>query len=115
MGEEVEGFGGGAGEDDFGWGGGIDELGDDFSTLFVGSTGLLGDGIEAAVDVGGVFGVVVGESVDDRLGFEGGDGGVEVDEVWVVLEDGEVLFHYVYIIITLVGYDLVTCIQWRNC
>ncbi len=93
LGDEVDGLGGAAREDDFGGIGGVDEL------RGAGAGGLVtvgrthGKGVKAAVDVGVVTFVEAGEGVDDGARLLGGGAVVEIDEglaADVLVEGGEV-------------------------
>ncbi len=54
--------------------GGVDEFGDGDAGLFVGVGGEFGELVDAAVDIGVLFGVIINDRVDDDLRFLGGGG-----------------------------------------
>ncbi len=93
VGDQVDGLGGVADKDDFARAAGVDEAADLAAGVLVGLGGLFGQGVDAAVDVGVVAPVVVVHGLDDRLGFLGGGGVVQVDQglaVDLAGQDGKV-------------------------
>ena len=92
-GDEVDGLGGAAGEDDLGGVGGVDEFGGAGAGGFIAVGGAHGERVESAVDVGVVAFVVAGDGVDHRARFLRGGSVVEIDEglaADVLVEDGEI-------------------------
>lgn len=69
-----------AGEDDLGFVAGVDVAGDRRAGFLVGGGCFLAEGVEAAVDVGGEFGVVGLDGPNDRPGLEAGGSVVEIDQ-----------------------------------
>ncbi len=94
VGDEVDGLGGVADEDDLGRVRSADEVRHGLACTFVGRRGLLTDGVDAAMDVGAVAPLVGVHRLDDGAWLEGRGGAVEVREAAagpeLPLEDGEV-------------------------
>ena len=93
VGDQVDRLGGVAGEDDLARARRADEVGDLRAGRLVGRGRLLGDGVDAAVDVGRIAAVVVVDRVDHLPRLLAGGGRVEVGEgptPEVALEDREV-------------------------
>ena len=91
--DEVDAFGGAAGEDDLAGFGGVDEAGDFCAGLFVGGGGFLAEGVDAAMNVR-VFRFVISlDRIDDDLGLLGRGAVVEIDQrpaVNLCFQDGEI-------------------------
>ncbi len=91
--DEVDRLGRVAGEDDLVAVGRVDEPRDPGPRLLVGGRRLLADRVDAAMDVGVVLAVVVGDGIDDDVGLLARRRGVEIDErvpVDLLREDREV-------------------------
>ncbi len=100
-GEQVDALCGAAGENDFVGAAGVDEAADGLAAGFVEFSSLLGEEVDAAVDVGIDAVVFVGDGVDHAAGFLGRGAVVQVDQRLAVDgagEDGEIGPYLFYII-----------------
>ena len=77
VGDEVDGLGGAAHEDDLAFVGGVDELGDGLPHALEGFRRPLAQPVDAAVDVGVFRFVAVADRVDHGAGLLGAGGAVE--------------------------------------
>jgi hypothetical protein len=78
----------------------LDEAGDFDSRLFVGGRGLLGETVEAAVNIGIVVFVIANEGIDHDLRLLSGRGIIEVHEGYpmhLAPQDGKVLADSFYV------------------
>ncbi|MCY1529706.1 hypothetical protein D9M68_648660 [compost metagenome] len=78
VGEQVDGFGGAAGEEDFRWAGGIQPVRRLGAAAFEGAGGALAGQVLGAVHIGRTAGVVAEQGVQHGLGLLRGCGTVEV-------------------------------------
>ena len=79
-GHQIDGFGGAAGEDDLPGGRGMEKSAHFFPGSFHGIGGLLGKGVDAAVDVGVLVAVIAVHGADHLFGFLGGSSVVQIGE-----------------------------------
>src|SRR5689334_13900488 len=77
---QIDSFGGAAGEDDFIGGPGVDECGGTGSAGFKGGGGAIAEFVDAAMDVGVVPFVIAHESIDDSTRFLGRRRVVEINQ-----------------------------------
>jgi hypothetical protein len=94
LGHQVDPIGRAAGKDDFAGRRRVDEAGDLLSNLVIGEGGSLAQVMDAAVDIGVLFGVEPGDGIDDDLGLLAGGGVVEIDKglaAYALAEDREIL------------------------
>ena len=93
LGDEVDAFGGAAGENDFLRVTGVEESGGPFASGLVGAGGPVAQRVDAAMDVGVVALVVVEQGVQDGTRFLAGRGVVKIDQRMAVdflIQDREV-------------------------
>ena len=95
VGDQVDGFGGVAGEDDLFRRRSMDELRHGGTCFFIFGGGFLGQGMHAAVDIGIIGAVKSIHRFEDGTRLLGGGGGIKVDQrdagVHFPLQDGEII------------------------
>lgn len=99
-GYQVDGFGRPLGEQDLLRKGRVDKVADFFPGFFHRVGGVLGQGVDATVDVGIDRGVVLFDRPDDRQGLLGSGPVVQVDEwraAYLLVQQGKLPFDVLYV------------------